>query len=494
MARKKPTKNKNEMQKKGSGMPVPETDPATPVSEDSQVTTVDETGAGTEAIDQQQFGHLEVDKVTDLDKRLDEAFAQLEKSESPNGEATDGTDGKDEQSDSHNLDNNRLTNKESENMASNSEGSGNKVTNQGSGNTETNSSGKGVSGIFGILISIIALVIAIYAAYMLYESRAELASSGTSIQALEAEIASLKQTSNQKIDQLANELKQNSEQLKQAQTGENAAISELRVALDAGIEQLRTELQEELSEGLGTSGEDWLLAEVEYLIRLANQRVLMEKDVRGAIALLTSADQIVAQASGITAFKLRETLALDIENLQAVENLDVDGIFVSLSAMSSRVTKLPRKQPVRDSATSFESAAKENVGYYQQFVALMSNLGNRIVNLVDYRRDGVAITPILPPKEEYYLRQNLILKLEMAQLGLLRNDETVYRTSLTEAKSWINQHFIENDQVTISMIHSLDEALSVDVARPLPDISGSMRAVRDLLNTFHQQDSRGAVK
>jgi len=237
-----------------------------------------------------------------------------------------------------------------------------------------------------------------------------------------------------------------------------------------------------------------LLAEVEYLIRLANQRVLMERDVSGALSLLSSADEIVEQTTGIAAYELRESLAYDIANLKAVSDLDTDGIFLSLSAMASQVTELRRKQPELSPPTQIQIDNGEAQNFYQQFLSLVNNIFGRVLNSVDYRRDGVAITPLLPPKEEYYLRQNLILKFEMAQLALLRNDQPVYHTSLSEAKLWIVKHFVETDPRTVALVTALDQLVEVEVDRSLPNISGSLRAVRGLLNTLHQQDSRGAGK
>jgi uroporphyrin-3 C-methyltransferase len=352
----------------------------------------------------------------------------------------------------------------------------------------------GMLASFGILMSIVALVIAGYAVYLMYQSHAALEAARTSVKHLEVQITSQQQASDQKFEQMTGNLRQISEQLNVAATDEDTAMLQLRETLNTTTEQLRAELKEGLSEGLGTSGEDWLLAEVEYLIRFANQRVLMEKDAKGAASLLSSADEIVEQASGIAAYKLRESLALDIANLNGVANLDIDGLFVSLSAMSAQVPKLPRKKLMRKATEEFAAEMVDPQSYSQQFISLISNLGSRLANLVDYRRVGIAITPILPPKEEYYLRQNLILKLEMAQLALLRGDGTVYRTSLAEAKRWIELHFVAEDPITVSLTSSLNAAYEVEVDRVLPNISASLRAVRELLNTFHQQDARGAVK
>jgi len=409
---------------------------------------------------------------SDIDKRLDEAFTQLEK-----------------ESDDIPSSNSGSKNSQTSNMGSVSTVTENKANTDGS-----TKRGVGLIVSFGMLISILALVVAGYAAYLIYESNSELKDARTSVRSLETELANLKKTSDQKIEQLSVVLEQTTASIAQTREAENTAIADLGASFEVATEQLRTELRAELNEGLGTSGEDWLLAEVEYLIRLANQRVLMERDVSGALSLLSSADEIVEQTTGIAAYELRESLAYDIANLKAVSDLDTDGIFLSLSAMASQVPELRRKQPELSPPTQIQIDNGEAQNFYQQFLSLVNNIFGRVLNSVDYRRDGVAITPLLPPKEEYYLRQNLILKFEMAQLALLRNDQPVYHTSLSEAKLWIVKHFVETDPRTVALVTALDQLVEVEVDRSLPNISGSLRAVRGLLNTLHQQDSRGAGK
>ena len=415
---------------------------------------------------------LLTEEGSDIDKRLDEAFTQLEKESDDIPSSNSG----------------------SKNSQTSNTGSVSTVTENKANTDGSTKSGAGLIVSFGMLISILALVVAGYAAYLIYESNSELKDARTSVRSLETELANLKKTSDQKIEQLSVVLEQTTASIAQTREAENTAIADLGASFEVATEQLRTELRAELNEGLGTSGEDWLLAEVEYLIRLANQRVLMERDVSCALSLLSSADEIVEQTTGIAAYELRESLAYDIANLKAVSDLDTDGIFLSLSAMASQVPELRRKQPELSPPTQIQIDNGEAQNFYQQFLSLVNNIFGRVLNSVDYRRDGVAITPLLPPKEEYYLRQNLILKFEMAQLALLRNDQPVYHTSLSEAKLWIVKHFVETDPRTVALVTALDQLVEVEVDRSLPNISGSLRAVRGLLNTLHQQDSRGAGK
>jgi uncharacterized protein HemX len=114
---------------------------------------------------------------------------------------------------------------------------------------------------------------------------------------------------------------------------------------------------------------------------------------------------------------------------------------------------------------------------------------SRITSLVDYRRDGIEVTPILPPAEEYYLRQNLILKLQMAQIALLDNNGEIFSTSLQECKAWIEKYFDAGDSTTSAMQTGLDELMTINVQQELPDVSDSLREVRALLTEFHQVEA-----
>ena len=52
---------------------------------------------------------------------------------------------------------------------------------------------------------------------------------------------------------------------------------------------------ERLAQLPGADRNDWLLAEVEYLLRLANQRLVLETDVQGSLAILNAADTVLAE-------------------------------------------------------------------------------------------------------------------------------------------------------------------------------------------------------
>jgi uroporphyrin-3 C-methyltransferase len=265
------------------------------------------------------------------------------------------------------------------------------------------------------------------------------------------------------------------------------------------IELLQNQIAEVISEVHaldGTSSRDWLLAEVEYLLKLANQRVIIEKEIDTATGLLVSADKILERTEGIAAFELRNILANDIANLKAVGDLDRDGIYLQLGAMINQVISLKQKelsfQTVTDTDAVTEiadvDAQESRVTQLETFV---SRLFERLQQLLDFRRGTERVQPILPPAEEYYLRQNLILKLEQAQIGMLKGNQAVFEYALGDSKLWLDNYFEPTDPLTQSMTATLIEMSNIQVERELPDISSSLIKVRELLADFHQaSDSR----
>ena len=105
---------------------------------------------------------------------------------------------------------------------------------------------------------------------------------------------------------------------------------------------------------------------------------------------------------------------------------------------------------------------------------------------MDFRRDTEQLVPILPPSEEYYLRQNLVLNLHQAQMGLLREKSDVFAVSLADALSWLNRFFDSEHAVTIAMKDTLVELQGVEVGRDLPDVSASLQEVRKLSRSANQ--------
>lgn len=343
------------------------------------------------------------------------------------------------------------------------------------------SSGGGIGSVLAILLALVAIGIASWPAYEIYKEK----QTGAQVDPIPARVAQIESG----VENLGNDLRN----IERGIADKNA---EMNAQLVAGEEQMQlfragvSEAMAAIQSRMGTSSQDWVYAEVEYLVRMANQRVLMEQDANSALQLLQSADEIIRETDGLTAHGLREALARDIAALKAVNSPDTQGIYLELSALISQVPSLSRSLPTYLAPTLETDQSPDAAGYLVRFLGLIRLAGNKLAHLVDFRRDEVEIKRILPPKEEYFLRQNLVLKLQISQMALLEGNSEVFQSALGEAEGWVSDSFDEESPGTVAMLESIGRLSASKVSVDLPNISGSLKAARSQLAGFKEAQSK----
>ncbi len=251
--------------------------------------------------------------------------------------------------------------------------------------------------------------------------------------------------------------------------------AEQRRARDASADEV-LEAVNRVSAQAPPSRREWKVAELAYLLRIANHRVLMERDVSGALTLLKAADAILQELDDFALYQVRAQLADEILALENVESNDVQGLFLRLEAIKTEVSaqsvKLPRFE--KDEVAAEAAAAEAEPGF---FTALWEQIGG----YMRFRRfDGESVRPLLAPEEEAYLELNLRLMLERAQLAALRREQAVYEQSLQTAADWISSYLeLESPGVARSLAE-LEALSNVVLDQPLPDVSGSLSALKAL--------------
>lgn len=221
-----------------------------------------------------------------------------------------------------------------------------------------------------------------------------------------------------------------------------------------------------------------MLAEAEYLLRLANQRLLMERETGSALSLLISADKILVTVAEPGLFDVREQLAREVADLRAVAHLDVEGVFVQLAALGEQVEALALLTPEDNTA---ETAGEEVANQAEEnsegvFSSALENFSNMII----VRHRDEPLEPLLTPEQHFYIQQNLRLMLEQAQLALLQRNPGVYTNSLKKAERWVDEYFQLNAN-SQALLGTLQELQKVEVDPELPDISNSLGLLKAYL-------------
>ncbi len=233
------------------------------------------------------------------------------------------------------------------------------------------------------------------------------------------------------------------------------------------------------------SHDDWKLAEVDFLLRMANQRILMEHEATSSLALAQSANSVLAEMQNADLFPARKKLTEEIEALKLARKVDREGIFLQLLAIAQQIENIPLIEPLFEEDEETIAAmdqAEEPVSptIWQRVKNMGSQVWHKLSIYVRVRDQGRRVDAILPPEDQLYLKQNLRLMLEQAQIGLLREEQHVYQASLDKAQNWIRDYYPLNDQAQI-VLNDLDLLKKNNVQQPLPDFSGSEALVKEYL-------------
>jgi uroporphyrin-3 C-methyltransferase len=261
---------------------------------------------------------------------------------------------------------------------------------------------------------------------------------------------------------------------------ESADQAEVALALEEDLSAVRSEL----SRFSANDRESWLLAEAEYLLRLANQRLIMASDTESAAALLASADGVLRELDDVSLHPVRAAVASDIAAVRAVPKVDLEGIYLRLAALAEQAANLVIFEfPDQESATRESTADTWQARFEQGYEEALVKLSDYII----IRRRDVPMQALMDPQWEGLVRQNLRMLLEQAQVALLSSNQDLYEASLERASRWVEEFFQSDEAAARAMDREIRQLADLQVAVSLPDISGSLSALDGVIESRLQQ-------
>ena len=302
------------------------------------------------------------------------------------------------------------------------------------------------------------------------------------LQALEAsagrEIPDLDAATRQWQDKLDTALQQ-----MQSGTGDlEGQTRELAQTL-AALQTQMSEQNEELTRYSANDREDWLLAEIQYLLRMANQQLLMARDAEAAQSLLSSADKILLQLDDVRLHDVRAAVATDLAEVRAIPRVDVEGLYLRLAALVDQAGKLAIFQlPETEARAAPEPADTWQARLQQGYQAALAKLSDYII----IRRRDEPMQALMDPQWEGLVRQNLRMLLEQAQIALLSGNQLLYRDSLERSQHWVREFFESDEAAARAMSGEITALADATIAVTLPDISDSAEAMDAVMKQRQQ--------
>jgi len=273
-----------------------------------------------------------------------------------------------------------------------------------------------------------------------------------------------------------------SHQLEQSTEKNTVLIAQLKKT-DAQAKLQGQQLQQNaqrLAQLPGADRSDWLLAEAEYLLRLANQRLDLEKDWQGSVAILVAADKVLAETQNPLINPVRQLLAKELQTLRAVPAVDLTGAVARLQAVQDQIGKLEWMPRTLPKAAVIIPAVVDPEIELTAWDKFATKAWAGIEKVVRIREHDKALPAPLTPDQHYYLQQNMQLMLEQAQVALVRQQDVLYKQSIERTLAWLDEFVIVKNVKTEAVVKTLTELKSWSVSPAFPEISGSLNRLRQL--------------
>ncbi len=253
-------------------------------------------------------------------------------------------------------------------------------------------------------------------------------------------------------------------------------------------QKVLTEAMRQTSQHLGKSRVNWVMAETEQLMIIANQRLQLAGDLDTATVALEIADQRLRDLADPDLTPVRKILAKEIQALKSAERADVTGIALRLNTLADSVSDLPlslefqqvAKPEVKPEDKKAKAAEKARGTTRNEKPGFFAELWSDIMSVISIRTNVETYKPLLPPQQQYFLRENLRLMILGAQQAALRADHKTYTGNLNSAKKWATEYFDTRSQSLAQLIKELDTLRSAKLASTQPKISASLKALREV--------------
>lgn len=231
-----------------------------------------------------------------------------------------------------------------------------------------------------------------------------------------------------------------------------------------------------LQRQLGKTRGDWLLADAEYLLSVANQRLHLVGDVTTTREALEAADQRLRESGDASVFKVREQIAKEIALLNNVEVPDIVGIYAGIQHLQGAVEGLAVFLPHAGKEPE-KAAAPQDLSEHGH--EILDKVAKQLEGYVVLRHTEQPVNAILTPEEAHFIKQQLKVRLEMIEIALVQQNDTLFISSIENAKEWLQKNFAENLQ-TQQFLDELNKLSGVQLHSQYPDVSGSLKLLKDI--------------
>ncbi len=207
------------------------------------------------------------------------------------------------------------------------------------------------------------------------------------------------------------------------------------------------------------------VAEVDYLLRLANERLQLFADPEAADQALQVADRHLAALDNPAYYGVRQEISAARQALAALDSPDYLEVAAELDAVQSAIPGLPFRGETEGMEAADPAAPSAEDGWWAKFKGVFTRL-------VTVRRSSEEADARISLQDKDYVRQRVWLQLEIAHLALMRRDQASFRGALGRVQESVDTWFDPADSRVRSVTGRLADLAELNIDAELPDITG----------------------
>ncbi len=240
-----------------------------------------------------------------------------------------------------------------------------------------------------LVLSGVAIAIALAAGVGLYGwGKQQAVNQTTANDTLANQLVTLQKAQDDQKTQFDALLKQQAAQLAEAQNQRDALAKQL------------DEVQQKVAAISGTDAKTWLLAQSDFLVKLAGRKLWSDQDVTTAAALLKSADASLADMNDPSLISARRAITEDIASLGAVSQVDYDGIILKVNQLANQVDNLRLADNNTDDSPIDADSDELSSSIGEWRVNLQKSWQNFMDSFITIRRRDETAVPLLAPNQD----------------------------------------------------------------------------------------------
>lgn len=323
-----------------------------------------------------------------------------------------------------------------------------------------------------LALSAIAIAIAIAAGIGLYGLNKQQATrQNATTSELASQVAALQKAQENQKSELEGVIKQQADQLNEAKHQQETLAKQL------------DELQQKVAVISGSDAKTWLLAQADFLVKLAGRKLWSDQDVTTAAALLKSADASLADMNDPSLIGARRAITDDIATLSAVSQVDYDGMILKVNQLANQIDNL-RLADNNDDDSPMDADSDELSSSISEWrVNLQKSWQNFMDSFITVRRRDETAVPLLAPNQDIYLRENIRSRLLVAAQAVPRHQEETWKQSLDNVSTWVRAYYDADDATTKAFLDEVDKLSQQSITMTVPETLQSQALLEKLMQT-----------